>query len=368
VGRFLLYAGFAGLILEPLGRRPFIIHLHGDTSTSKTTALRLVASIFGQPLEGKGMIKWANTMAFLTRYMEKLKNIPLVIDESSMETKNIFESIIYMMEAGMSKGKALKSDPLGTAPIRTFRCAVFSSGEPPVVKEENLSGAQIRVIEFDSCPWGSELPRKQYEAWTAKIMANYGHAAEAFIEAYLRIKDDIDWNETHPGDDKLTSIENRVKKIVNLVQVCGKVVNELFDLGFDVNQDCAKAFEIIKDQLQGKQKTAERIMEYIHDFYVENQVNFLETKTEEFTGKITAPTPKAGKVFGYIFGQDLGILKSVFKDAMEKKLNQPNGGGYALKRLKKSGDISEYRHGKQVNGRREYYVYFCNFFTQEEAF
>ena len=94
IARFILYAGFASAILEPLNQRPFIIHLCGDTSIGKTSALRIPASIYGNPVEGKAMIRWKNTETFLVRYMENLKNLPLVIDESSSESKAVFESII----------------------------------------------------------------------------------------------------------------------------------------------------------------------------------------------------------------------------------------------------------------------------------
>ena len=264
--------------------------------------------------------------------------------------------------------KALKSDPLGTAPLRTFRCAVFSSGEPPVIKEEDLSGAQVRVIEFDSGPWGGELPREQFETWVEKISKNYGHAADVFIEHFIKTQNEYDWNTTHPGDDKLTPVENRVKKIINLIWVCGTVVNELFDFDFDVDKDCIRIFEIIKKQLELKQKTSERIMDHVHDFYLENQANFIETTTDPLTHKITAKVPNSGKVHGYIFGQDLAIIKSVFKDAMNLRLHQPNGGGYAINRLIKSKDIAGHRTMKQVNGRQESYVYFFEFFGHQELF
>lgn len=370
VARFLLYAAFAGLVLEPLGRRPYIIHLHGDTSTSKTTALRLVASIFGQPVEGKGMIKWHNTPTFVARYMEKLKNVPLVIDESSAETKNIFSEMIYMMEGGTSKGKATKSDPLGIAPIRTFRCAVFSSGEPPVLKEEFLSGAQVRVIEFSQSPWGGVLPSEQYEAWTAKIQANYGHAADAFLEQFIKIKDSggLDWENAWPDDAQLSPVENRVKKIINLAAICGMIANELFQLGFDPEGDCRRIFSTIREQLTTKEASADRIMAMVGDFYMENQAGFIPTATDEVTGQVTAAVPRTGKVYGYRFGDDLGVIKSVFKDAMAQRLNQPNGGDWAVHRLVKAGKLTGPRYVRKVNGRQEPFVYFVNFFREEPCF
>jgi len=368
VGRFLIYAGFAGLVLEPLGRRPFIIHLHGDTSTSKTTALRMVASIFGNPVEGKAMIKWFNTMNFITRYMEKLKNIPLIIDESSGETKNIFEQVIYQMESGLGKGKALKSDPFGTAALRSFRCAVFSSGEPPVLSEQFMSGAQIRVIEFDASPWGGELTSAKYERWFNKLMANYGHAIDPFIERFIELKDTIDWETTLPGDDTLTSVENRVKKNINLIWLCGTIVNELFDFRFDVDKDCVRIFEMMHKELDVKAKSADRIMADVHDFYFENQFYFINTVKNEF-GKITSePNKHQGKVYGYKFGDDLAIIKSVFKEAMNSLSKQPNAGDWAIHRLKKKNYITDNRTVKVVDGYQQSFVYFYKFFEENSGF
>jgi hypothetical protein len=374
VGRFLLYAGFTGLVLEPLNRRPFIVHLHGDTSTSKTTALRMIASIFGVPVEGKAMIKWHNTTNFLTRYMEKLKNVPLIIDESSGETRPIFESMIYMMEGGMGKGKALKSDPTGTAALRSFRCAVFSSGEPPVLSPDFLSGAQVRVIEFESCPWGAELQRKTYERWFSKLTSNYGHAADVFIKRFLEVRSSVDWDRSFAGDDQLSPVENRVKKFINLVSICGEIVNELFDLKFDVKKDCDRIFDTLRSTLTLKTKSAERILQDIHDFYAENQASFLEVKHDDMTNTNVAAVPKTGKVFGYLFtnsatgATDLAIIKSVFKDHMNARLKQPNGGDWAIHRLIEKQVITSSRSDKMINGKRQFFIYFADFFKPEDPF
>jgi len=303
--------------------------------------------------------------------MEKLKNIPLVVDESSAETRNLFAQTIYMMEGGTSKGKALKSDPLGTAPLRTFRCAVFSSGEPPVLSERDLSGAQVRVLEFSQSPWGGVLPREQYEAWTAKIAANYGHAADAFLEHFIRIQATgaLDWATAWPDDDALSSVENRVKKIVNLAAICGMIVNELFHLDFNPEDDCDRIFAMIREQLNVKERSADRIMADVQDFYQENRVSFIATATDPDTSRVTAPEPRAGKVYGYTFGDDLGVIKSVFKDAMAKMSpNNPNAGDYAVHRLKQAGKITGHRQVKTVNGQQVAFVYFPDFFNKEECF
>lgn len=377
VARFVLYAGFASIILEPLNLRPFVIHLHGDTSQGKTTALRVPASIYGNPVEGAAMIRWHNTQNFIVRYMESLKNVPLCIDELSSESRATFDSIIYMMESGISKGKALKDDPNGVAALRTFRLGVFSSGEPPILGGQSMGGAAIRVWEFSGSPFGESCP-ELVKSLEIGLQENHGVAVDTFLKNFSRLRESIFRDDTtfFAGEmEDLTNVERRALKTLNYIYLTGMVANACFDLGWNVADDMRKIFETIRLPISEKTRTVEHVLEDIQGLVAQNPLAFPEVVSDAFDPRQQRKVVKSAdgkipsKVMGYLFpndqgGFDLGIIRSFFIEWASKQRNQTNAGFYLLNLLKDRGVISDPRAFRRISGQGVYVVLIPDFFKE----
>lgn len=373
--RFLVYAGFASAILEPLELRPFIIHLHGDTSIGKTTALRIPASIYGKPTEGDAMIRWHNTSNFIIRYMENLKNIPLVIDELSSENgKNfnkVVSSIAYTMEGGIAKGKASRTDNKGISEQRTFKLGIFSSGEPPMLSNESMGGSTVRVWELAGSPFG-ESNKTLVRELEAALKENYGVAIDKFIKGFLINQEIFDTNESfYNGETEDT--ENRLLKMLNKIFITGVLVNQIFNLNFPVAEDMFLIFETLRIPITEKARNAERIKEILADIYQAEPFTFPEVmiqpggKKEAIYQKGKIPTIMNGYVFNE--GKDLAVLRGRFKEIVGEKIHQ-NIGNSLIKYLAKKNEIKSWkaregRYRERVDGKPVDLVYFENFFDSD---
>lgn len=372
VVRFLVYAGFASAILEPLNLRPFIVHLHGDTSVGKTTALRIVASIYGNPVEGQAMIRWNNTENFILRYMETLHNIPLVIDELGGEARKTFDKIIFQMEGGVSKGKASRTDANAVAKQRTFRLGVFSSGEAPILSERSLGGAVIRAWEFSGQPFG-ERNAELITQVDRGIQQNHGVALEHFLLNFHASRAAL--NEPHtfytpqPGE-AMTNVEERMLKLLDWIYKIGELADAAFALEFPVEDDMRRVFEILRVPAGEKTRTVEKLVDRIRDHYSMNQGNFpaVDFNRSENKNKVHYEGGKRPPViYGYRFdGTDLGIIKSHFIELMDEYRDSFNGGQAAINRLAEAGIIRKPREKRRIDGTEVHLVYFPGFFTAED--
>jgi hypothetical protein len=370
--RFLIYAGFSSAIMPQLGLRPFVIHLHGDTSEGKTTALRLVASIYGNPTEGQAMIRWNATETFIIRYMETLKNLPLVIDELSSETKRNYDSIVYQMESGLAKGKASRTDPNRTEKQRSFRMGVFSSGETLMLNEKSLGGARIRAWEFPGSPFG-ESNKPLIASIEKTISENYGTAIEHFLINYFRTVDFAMSDETFytAGEIPLSNVEARMLKMLEKVWHVAHLVNEAFSLGWPVDEDLNHVFEAVRAPLNENVRSIEKIMDFLHGYYSINKAMFPHVDYSKIVQKNEVKYDGGkppNKIAGYRFGADLGIIKTHFLEILDEHLGRNSGGHWAIDRLKEKNVIESSRERHRVEGDIVNMVYFKNFFEAEEVF
>ena len=93
--RLALFASFAAPLLKVLGVPSFIVDYAGETSTGKTTCLRIAASVWGNPWESgpdvpSYLFSWDATSVFLERLPEMLQNMPAIVDETKRAFKPEF--------------------------------------------------------------------------------------------------------------------------------------------------------------------------------------------------------------------------------------------------------------------------------------
>ena len=395
VARFCVYAGFASVMLEPLGLRPFIVHLHGDTSKGKTTALKVVASIYGKPDEGKALTRWYGTSNAIMRRAEMLRNVPMILDDLSGQQRKTFRDFVYALEGGMSKAKASREDPLATVQIRTWRLGVFSSGEPPMLDESALGGEAVRVWEFPGSPFGENQPALIRDI-EQTIAHNYGLGIRAFVEYLLAtppggVESRLDaaakllptyhgaaWVD---GDDgaAYTPVERRMLRALNAIFVTGAMVNDLLNLGWNVAEDMAAAFEVVRAPVREKIRTVDNMLQFIGDYVEAHPAEFPKVDTAPGGGnavKYPGGRPPAGVgIKGFLMqgGRDLGVIKSGFNAIMEECYG-PGRAAWALGLLVEKGvvyDSPEARHlGRRqmrIDGRHVGLVYFENFFDMAEG-
>ena len=152
-----VYASVASVLLEALASvpgekpTPFIVDLSNETSTGKTTILRLAASVWGDPDESGGIItKWSSTIVGTERLAGFLKHLPLFLDESKVANERDVSKILYGICNGRGKTRgAVNGNIRDTA---TWRLTTLSTGERPLTTFSHDGGILGRTISLTGAP------------------------------------------------------------------------------------------------------------------------------------------------------------------------------------------------------------------------
>jgi putative DNA primase/helicase len=121
---FCMAAAFAGPLLHHAGIESGGFHLVGDSSSGKTTALRIAASVYG----GKDYTRtWRATSNALESTAAQHSDGLLILDEiGQVDPKEVGE-VVYML--GNEAGKSRSTQTATSRKVQTWRLLFLSSGE-----------------------------------------------------------------------------------------------------------------------------------------------------------------------------------------------------------------------------------------------
>lgn len=144
-----LSAAFAGPCLGLLGGEGGGFHLRGSSSTGKTTALNVAASVFGPPSFARN---WRQTDNALEAAASLHTDLLLILDEISQLDPKHAGACAYLLANGQGKGRASKD---GSArATASFRLLFLSAGEIglcDLVTEGGgrpRAGQEVRVVDI----------------------------------------------------------------------------------------------------------------------------------------------------------------------------------------------------------------------------
>lgn len=150
--------------------------LVGRSSTGKTTALRLMASAFGSPVEGSGLIRDMNcTENAFFAFLSDNSGVPLIIDEATEVSWN-FSRTVYNLAKGKDRARCASDGSLKDQ--RSFSGTLVFSSEASILKPGAPLGAHARLMELE-LPWIDDAAHGRVV--NAGVFENYGHAVEPFV-------------------------------------------------------------------------------------------------------------------------------------------------------------------------------------------
>lgn len=175
--RIMLAASFASVLVKPLNRLPFIVHLWGGTETGKTVGLMLATSVWANPEMGQ-YCKTFNATAVAQELTAGFVNsLPLVIDELQLiKDRKSFDDMLYHLAEGAGKNRGKKTG--GLQKQETWSNCTLSTGEQPMTNDISGGGAMNRVIEVNC-----EDVRlfKDPQRVSDIVKKNYGFAGRKFV-------------------------------------------------------------------------------------------------------------------------------------------------------------------------------------------
>ena len=180
--RIILAAALASALVGPLGCLPFFVHLWGmDSGTGKTVGLMLAASVWGNPAVGGPYLTTFKSTSVGTEILAGfLNSLPVILDELQLARDNRGKINFNVYELASGSGKLRSNKSLGLANTPTWANCFITSGETPLVSDNDGAGALSRVIEVE-CKAETKVVEDGHR--TANVLkANYGHAGKTFVE------------------------------------------------------------------------------------------------------------------------------------------------------------------------------------------
>jgi len=148
---FAVSVAFAAPLLEITGMESGGVHFRGDSSTGKTTALRLAASVWG----GADFLqRWRATDNGLEALAAQHSDCLLVLDELSQVDPKVAGEVAYMLANGSGKARANRTGT--TRDIASWRLLFVSSGEAGLAEHMALAnrkpkaGMEVRLLDISA--------------------------------------------------------------------------------------------------------------------------------------------------------------------------------------------------------------------------
>lgn len=176
--QIVLAAAFASVLIAKVGALPFVLHLWGGTGTGKTVALKVAASVWGNP--EKYMLTLNGTTNALMGTAALLHNLPLLADE--LQTIKIdtnfqnYDKLIMQLTEGKDRARLTQQSTLKEQ--KTWNNCFIFTGEEPITQSNSGGGTKNRVIELQC----KEQIISNGNAVVNFIDSHYGSAGRAFIE------------------------------------------------------------------------------------------------------------------------------------------------------------------------------------------
>ncbi|MDU6115399.1 MAG: DUF927 domain-containing protein [Paeniclostridium sordellii] len=332
-----LSAVVLGYVGEELSLDTQIVHLYGNSTTGKSTALKLAISLFGYPdVKKSGLFSTYNaTENALIKQLEGIKGVPFAFDEISMSKTKNFTDMIYKISNGVDKARLNKnSEQVKKEPWLT---TIMSNGEKSLVGSANKNaGIHVRVLEFESIMWTKSSEHS--ERINSVILDNYGHLGFEFAEYLMDLGKDHIYEEYYKIKLKLKSIfeknnikDNFIDRRINKISII-ILTMQLFEKMMTITIDKNKILRLIigAERESIKQRNFDKsFIKYFKEYVSSNKVRFSKDKkidnVRDYIGNIKIKDK-------YL---EFEILPEKFKEIVKE-------GGFeddkvVLKELKKSG-------------------------------
>lgn len=199
---FAVSAAFAAPLLHVTGMESGGVHLRGDSSTGKTTALRAAASVWGGM---EYLQRWRATDNGLEALAAQHSDCLLVLDELSQVDPKAAGESAYMLANGGGKARANRNG--GLRDPASWRILFLSSGEAGLSehmaegKKKSKAGQEIRLLDIPAdagAGYGMFENLHSYangaafsKALTEAACRHYGTAAQPYIAKLVEHHDKV---------------------------------------------------------------------------------------------------------------------------------------------------------------------------------
>ena len=192
---FALCAAFAGPLLRLAGLEGGGFSFEGGSSSGKTTALQIAASVWGGP---EHVRSWRATDNGLEGIAALHNDNVLILDEMGQVNGRVLAECAYMLANGQGKGRSNREG--GVCRSRSWRLLFLSSGELGLsakLAENGLKSRGGQEVRFVGLPVDTSMLSSLHGLPDAGAVVNrikqlasehYGHAGHVFLQKLTKVE------------------------------------------------------------------------------------------------------------------------------------------------------------------------------------
>lgn len=250
---FALCCAFAAVLLRPANLESGAFSLEGESSSGKTSALKIAASVFG--CYESHINQWRATDNALEGIASIFSDNLLLIDELGQGDPRAVSQVSYMITSGQGKARMNRNADLRRTNV--WRTLVLSSGEVGLADKLLEKGETVKAgqqVRFVGIPTSKKDIQDTHNLPNEAVMLkqlceialhNYGHAGRMFLESITVPETLVELKETLPKiiDDYVGEIcpekaDGQVRRVAQrfaLVAIAGDMAiqNEILPVEID---------------------------------------------------------------------------------------------------------------------------------------
>ncbi len=326
---------FAGALFQPLGLEGGGLHVHGASSTGKSTLLRAANSVWSPPGE---LQSWNGTKNALEVIAAQHSGRLLALDEIGEADPNTIGETTYALANGKGRGRLtynLEQRKLN------WHLAVLSSGELSLgdhigsTGKKTMAGQSVRLLDipieterygafrsFHDCA----TPAQFAQSINQRVAQSYGVAGPEFVRRLISWLEDGDSHETlkafhatimsslragqeFPSD----GLTERALQRFALIAAAGELATAFAITGWETGEVVGALKEVMKLWLQGRDLPTLRDLDATRD----RVLAFVRVHSSKLMPLPATPTPLQPGKMGWI-DQDTFYFSDVAWTMMHK--------------------------------------------------
>lgn len=242
---FALCCSCASLFLAYLGMKceiplqSFIISFYGKSTTGKSTAQTMMASVYTKPDDNKVYIPFFGTIHAIVKNIANKFGVPQIFDEATVSSNINMESLLYTITLEHDKGRCNSNATLKNSD--TWKTIVITSSENPLLSETRMHNKWLdaRLLSFSLKFTNDRVHSDQIHEFCGK---NYGILGKALSEYLLGVDSENivkiyeDCNDQMRNAIEDTTYFDLTERLVNAYGLILMAAKVLSDFGFSIDR------------------------------------------------------------------------------------------------------------------------------------
>lgn len=235
--------GFSS-VLAGYFRKNLLLSLSGKSSKGKTTISKLLVSLFAEPENDKLSRTFNVTLNKMTERLDGINGAAVLIDDLSLapaSVENDIDGMVYILESGKEKER-MRTKSFDRDPATWSTTIIFSAEESIISKcNPEHEGAVGRLMELSISQDDLFFDAAEANQIAKLFHKHYGLLADEFVKRLIsndKLKDltNLYEQEKLAVRKEYSGPMARMAENVAVITLCGKLLKELFNFQFQINE------------------------------------------------------------------------------------------------------------------------------------